>query len=70
MAKLLWEPSEERKRNANITKFMEFVNQRYGKSLRTYEELYTWSVRVLFLSFTAQCGTSWGSKRPRATTKS
>ena len=44
MARLLWEPSEERKRNANITKFMEFVNERYGKGLRTHAELYAWSV--------------------------
>jgi len=47
MAKLLWEPSEERKRNANITRFMEFVNERYGKSLRTYAELYRWSIDYL-----------------------
>jgi acetoacetyl-CoA synthetase len=47
MAKLLWEPSEERKRNANITRFMELVNERYGKSLRTYGELHKWSVDYL-----------------------
>ncbi len=47
MAKLLWEPSEERKRDANITRFMEFVNGRYGKNLRTWEELYRWSVDSL-----------------------
>ncbi len=44
MAKLLWEPSEERKRNANITRFMELVNERYGKNLHTYAELHKWSV--------------------------
>ncbi|MEM2618365.1 MAG: acetoacetate--CoA ligase [Candidatus Hadarchaeales archaeon] len=44
MGKLLWEPSEETKRKANITKFMDFVNKRYGKNFRTYEELYKWSV--------------------------
>ena len=47
MARLLWEPSEERKRNANITKFMEFVNERYGKSLRTYAELHKWSIEYI-----------------------
>jgi len=44
MAKLLWEPSEERKRNANITKFMNLVNRRYGKGFRSYKELYDWSI--------------------------
>ena len=44
MGKLLWEPSEERKRNANITKFMDFVNKRYRQNFRTYQELYDWSI--------------------------
>jgi len=44
MRKLLWEPSEERKRNANITKFMGLVNRRYGKGFRSYRELYDWSI--------------------------
>jgi len=44
MAKLLWVPSEERKRNANITKFMNSVNRRYGKGFSSYKELYDWSV--------------------------
>jgi len=44
MGKLLWEPTEERKRNANITKFMDFVNKRYKKNFRTYQELYDWSI--------------------------
>ncbi len=44
MAKLLWEPSEERRKKANITKFMNLVNRRYGKGFRSYRELYDWSV--------------------------
>jgi len=44
MGKLLWKPSEERKRNANITKFMDFVNKRYKQNFRTYHELYDWSI--------------------------
>ena len=47
MAKLLWEPSEERKRDANITRFMEYVNQQYGKNLHNYEELHKWSTDYL-----------------------
>jgi len=44
MARLLWEPPEERKRNANITGFMDLVNSRHGKDFRSYKELYDWSV--------------------------
>jgi acetoacetyl-CoA synthetase len=40
----LWEPTEERKRNANITRFIEFVNKRHKQNFRSYEELYYWSV--------------------------
>jgi len=44
MSKLLWKPSEERKRNANMSKFMDFVNKRYDKSFHSYFELYDWSI--------------------------
>jgi acetoacetyl-CoA synthetase len=44
MGKLLWEPTEERKRNANITRFMEFVNKRHKQSFHSYKELYDWSI--------------------------
>jgi len=44
VAKLLWEPSEEWRKKANITKFMNLVNTRYGKGFRSYRELYDWSV--------------------------
>lgn len=44
MGKLLYTPTESRKKNANVTKFMEFVNQRYGKNLSTYQSLYDWSI--------------------------
>jgi len=40
----LWEPSEERKRNANMTRFMNFVNKRHGQSFNSYDGLYNWSV--------------------------
>jgi acetoacetyl-CoA synthetase len=42
--KPLWVPSEERKRSANITRFMEFVNERHGKDFSSYHDLYRWSV--------------------------
>jgi len=44
MSKLLWEPSEEWKRNANMTKFMDFVNKRHGKNFQDHNGLYNWSI--------------------------
>ena len=43
----IWQPSEERKKNTNITKFIDFVNKRYGQKLRGYNELYEWSINNL-----------------------
>ncbi len=40
----IWEPSEERKKNTNITKFTDFVNKRYRQKLSDYNELYEWSI--------------------------
>jgi acetoacetyl-CoA synthetase len=40
----LWVPSEERKRQANITRFMEQVNARHQLKLNSYAEVYRWSV--------------------------
>jgi len=53
MSKLLWEPSEEWKRNANITKFMNLVNTRYGQNFHSYSELYHWSIDNIPDSWTA-----------------
>ncbi len=40
----LWTPSEARQRQANITRFIEFVNQRHGLNIQDYHDLYRWSV--------------------------
>src|SRR5262245_22399226 len=40
----LWTPSEERKRDANITRFINEINKQYQLNLGSYEELYRWSV--------------------------
>ena len=40
----LWIPSEERKRDANITRFMDDVNRQFGVTLASYSDLYNWSV--------------------------
>ena len=40
----LWIPSEERKQQANITRFMNEVNARHQLNLKSYPELYQWSI--------------------------
>jgi acetoacetyl-CoA synthetase len=40
----LWIPSEERKRNANITRFMRDLNERFALTLDDYPQLYRWSI--------------------------
>ncbi|NWF91723.1 MAG: acetoacetate--CoA ligase [Syntrophaceae bacterium] len=42
--KPLWVPSKEQVKNANMTRFMEFVNRRYGKDFKSYHDLYQWSI--------------------------
>ncbi len=44
MSKLLWKPSEEQINDANMTKFIDFVNKHYGHNFNSYFELYDWSV--------------------------
>ncbi len=44
MKQPLWTPSEERIKNANMTKFIEFVNKRFNIRLYGYFDLYDWSV--------------------------
>lgn len=44
MKEPLWEPSEERKKQANITRFIGVVNERYGLEIDSYTQLWNWSV--------------------------
>jgi len=44
MKQPIWKPSEERIKNANMTRFIEFVNKRYNKKFNGYFELYDWSI--------------------------
>ena len=44
MRKPLWVPSEERVKQANITRFMKFVNERHGFEFDSYDQLYEWSI--------------------------
>ena len=40
----LWTPTDERKQDANITRFMDVVNERHSLKLASYADLYNWSV--------------------------
>jgi acetoacetyl-CoA synthetase len=44
MKKPLWEPSEECKRQANITRFIGVVNEEYGLEVDSYTQLWNWSI--------------------------
>lgn len=47
MGKLLWKPGDEVVKNANITKFINAVNKKHGKSFASYWDLYDWSVESI-----------------------
>src|SRR5437773_10466131 len=42
--KILWEPSEELKKSANITRYMRWLAEHRGHSFESYEALWAWSV--------------------------
>ena len=44
MGKMLWSPSAQRVKDANITRFTHFVNEKYGLRIQDYWQLYSWSV--------------------------
>ena len=43
----IWEPSEERKKRANMTKFIDLVSKRYGRKIDSYNKLHEWSINNL-----------------------
>jgi len=45
MGKLLWQPSEEQKKQANMAKFISYVNEKYALKVDSYDELYDWSIK-------------------------
>ena len=45
MPKLLWAPSEDQIKHANLTRFIEFVNNEYNLELSSYHQLYEWSIK-------------------------
>ena len=44
MKKPLWLPSEENIKKTNISRFINLVNKRHSLKIRSYDELYRWSV--------------------------
>ena len=44
MTQPLWSPSPEQIRDSNLTRFIQYVNQRFAKKFSTYDDLYEWSV--------------------------
>jgi acetoacetyl-CoA synthetase len=44
MLKKLWEPSAERMKSSNMYRFMQTVNERFGKDFADYGALWEWSV--------------------------
>ena len=44
MGKLLWKPTEVRKKQANMTRFFTFVSEKHNLKISSYDELYDWSI--------------------------
>ncbi|NIU58305.1 MAG: hypothetical protein GWN67_18530 [Phycisphaerae bacterium] len=44
MAELLWKPSEEQIKKTNMYRFMNFINERFGKDFQEYAPLHQWSI--------------------------
>ncbi len=47
MRQPLWIPSDQRKRQANITRFIDLVNRAHQRKIETYAELYDWSIHEI-----------------------
>ena len=47
MPKLMWQPSSERIKQTGMYRFMNYVNERYGMTIRDYPELYHWSINQI-----------------------
>ncbi len=55
MLKPLWKPSEERVKESNMYKFMQVVNDSYGKNFVEYSDLHQWSVDNLEFFWSEVC---------------
>lgn len=45
--KPLWQPSRQRIKRANLTRFIGFVNQKHSLNLKSYDDLYEWSIESI-----------------------
>ncbi|MFX1402380.1 MAG: acetoacetate--CoA ligase, partial [Promethearchaeota archaeon] len=45
--KKLWEPSDNWKKNAEVTRFIELVNKKYDQNIKDGKQLYRWSVESI-----------------------
>ena len=44
MATMLWKPTEERVKNSNMYRFMNFINEKHSLDIHEYRALYKWSI--------------------------
>jgi len=44
MQDILWQPSSYHYNKSNISKFISFINNHYKKDIKSYEDLYDWSI--------------------------
>jgi len=56
MGRPIWKPSEDRIKSTNMYDFIQFVNQKYNRSIKNYKELHEWSVKFVEEFWT----TVWG----------
>lgn len=62
----LWKPDQDRMQHSNLHQFMAEVNHFHGLQLRSYADLYQWSVEKTTVSgrwcgSTAASRESWGT---------
>ena len=48
MREPLWTPSNARIKEANITRFISFVNKKHSLKIDSYDQLYRWSIENVF----------------------
>ncbi|MDD3898753.1 MAG: acetyl-coenzyme A synthetase N-terminal domain-containing protein [Syntrophomonadaceae bacterium] len=44
---VLWQPSQEQIQQANLTRFIKMVNQKYSLNIKDYSQLYDWSTQEI-----------------------
>ncbi len=47
MSKILWQAGQKSVQNANVTKFITYVNESYQLDLKNYPDLYDWSIHKI-----------------------